>query len=162
MKEKENLLKELRRKQFNKFLEDKEFLSAIIGQTLNIDENYIKENIKKDNQEEYEPYDIITKLTDTRIKIRTSKYNKIIKNINTRGEYYKKWFEENSQEYKIKIYLDKIFESKYKIIEQTQKDKIEELFEEEPLEKEDILNIMIAELGLKYANNIKISINCAI
>ena len=128
MNEKQNLLKKLRRKQFNTFLEDEEFLSAIIGQALNLEKEFIKEFIQPEELEEYNPYDLITKVTDTRIKIRTSKYNKIIK-------------------------------EKYKILEKEQKNKIEELFKDEPLTKEDILNLMITELGMKYGDNIKITIS---
>lgn len=159
MNEKQNLLKKLRRKQFNTFLEDEEFLSAIIGQALNLEKEFIKEFIQPEELEEYNPYDLITKVTDTRIKIRTSKYNKIIKDIKKNGEYYKKWYDEDTKEYKIKIYLDKIFEEKYKILEKEQKNKIEELFKDEPLTKEDILNLMITELGMKYGDNIKITIS---
>lgn len=159
MKEKENLLKELRKKQFNTFLKDEEFLFAIIGQALDLEKEFVKEFIKPEELEEYDPYDLITKVTDTRIKIRTSKYNKIIKDMKKKGEYYKKWYDENTQEYKIKICLDKIFENKYNILEQEQKNKIEELFKEEPLTNEDILNLMLVELGLKYGNNVRITIS---
>lgn len=160
MKEKEKILKELRKRQFKRFLQDKEFITDIISKALSIEKKHLEKNlVLYEENKEYGPYDLIVKITDTRIKITTSKYNKIIKNIKKEDKLYKMWYDEKYGEYKIKIYLDEILEYGYKIAQEEDEQHIKELLGKEKISKEDMINLQIARLSMQYCDNVKISIS---
>ena len=157
--ENEIILKKLRRKQFDTLIRNKKILVNLIEMTLKTEKNYIKKNIKYKYQKIKNTNDLITNITENKIIIKTSIENKEIKKLKKKDEFYKIYCNEKKQEFTIKIYIDKIFESKYKIIEQQQKEKIKELFKNEPITEEDIVSIIIAELAIKYCKNIEIRIS---
>lgn len=162
MKENEKILKELRRREFKALLQHKEFLSEIVSKVLDLDKEYIKKNVKFKKQNEYNKNDLITKITETRIKIRTSKYNKTIQNINNEGKFYIAWYDENKEEFKIKIYLDKIFEYCYKDVQKHEENAIKKLFKNQELTKDDLINLSILKISLMHSENIKISVTSKI
>lgn len=157
--ENEIILKKLRRKQFDTLIRNKKILVNLIEMTLKTEKNYIKKNIKYKYQKIKNTNDLITNITENKIIIKTSIENKEIKKLKKKDEFYKIYCNEKKQEFTIKIYIDKIFESKYKIIEQQQKEKIKELFKNELITEEDIVSIIIAELAIKYCKNIEIRIS---
>ncbi len=159
MKENRIILKELRKKQFNEFIKNKEFLINLVASTTGLEKDYVEKNLKLNTSHVQEPNDLVTKITESRIKIKTSKFNKKVKNLKTEANFYIMWYDEKNQEYKIKIYLDEIFENGYKRIQKEEIKKIRELFKDEPLTEDDIIDIMIAELGIKYCDNIKVTIS---
>lgn len=157
--ENEIILKKLRRKQFDTLIRNKKILVNLIEMTLKTEKNYIKKNIKYKYQKIKNTNDLITNITENKIIIKTSIENKEIKKLKKKDKFYKIYCNEKKQEFTIKIYIDKIFESKYKIIEQQQKEKIKELFKNEPITEEDIVSIIIAELAIKYCKKIEIRIS---
>ena len=162
MKENEKILKELRKREFKTLLQNKEFLSEIISKVLGLDKEYIKKNIKLDKKNQYSKCDLITKITETRIKIRTSKYNRIIQNISDEGKFYIAWYDEKLGEFKIKIYLDKIFEHCYKDVQKKEEKKLQEIFKNQQLNKDDLTNLSILKISLMHSDNIKISVTSKI
>ena len=154
----EEILKELRRRQFMDFLNKKEFLAGIIGGILKINPKYVEEKLKDEDDLIINPYDLIVKVTGTRIKIRTSKYNKIIDNIEKNSDYYKIYYDERKQEYRIKINIDKTFEQGYNEVNKDEIRKIKKLSNEK-LNDNEIIDFLIAKLSLEYCDNVQISIS---
>ena len=162
MKENEKILKELRKREFKSLLQNKEFLAEIVSKVLNLDKEYIEKSIKLKKQNQYSKYDLITKITETRIKIRTSKYNRIIQNISDKGKFYIAWYDEKLEEFKIKIYLDKIFEHCYKDVQKKEEKQLQEIFKNQQLNKDDLTNLSILKISLMHSDNIKISVTSKI
>ena len=158
MSEEEKILKELRKREFKALIQNKEFLSEIVSKVLELDKDYIKKHIKLKKQNEYNKYDLITKITETRIKIKTSNRNKTIETIKEKGKFHIAWYDEKTEEYKIKIYLDKIFEYCYKGVQKSEEDHLKELFKNKNLTKEDLTKLSILKIILMHSENIKISI----
>jgi len=157
MKENEKILRKLRKMEFNELLKDKDFLSQTIAFALKKDKEYIKKYIKLKN-EKNNTYDLITKVTDTRIKIRIPKYNKIINNLKEKDNLYMLWYDPKNKEYKIKIYLDKIFEHCYKGIQKYEESKIKNHFKGKKLTQDEIINLSIIKSALMQCTDIKINI----
>jgi hypothetical protein len=159
--EKEKILKELRRRQFMNFLNEKEFLAGIIGGTLKINPKYVEEKIKYEDDLEISPYDLIVKVTDTRIKIRTSKYNKKIENIKNNSENYKIYYDEKNKEYKIKINIDKVFEQGYNEVNKDEIKRIREMTNKK-MNDNEIIDFIIASLSIQYCDNVQLSLSASL
>ena len=158
MQENEKLLKELRRREFQNILNNKEFLIDVISKTLQLDKDYVRKHIKLKKQKNYNQYDLITKITETRIKIRTSENNKIVERVNEKGKFHIAWYDEKNKEYKMKIYLDKVFEHCYEGVQNHEEARIKEILEGEELTHDDLINLSILRIILMHSGNIKISI----
>ena len=115
MKEKINILKEIERENYiRRVKENKESLISLISDVLMLDKKYVKKHITFDI--ENTPYDLITKVTANYIKIKTSKYNKIIRNLDDNSIFYKKTYNEEKGYYKIKIDINKIYDEYFEMV----------------------------------------------
>lgn len=138
MKEKINELKEIERENYiRRIKEDKEALISLISDVLEIDKKYVKKHITFDI--ENTPYDLITKITPNYIKIKTSKYNKIIKNIQDDNIFYKKTYNEEKGYYKIKIDINKIYDEYFEIVLEQELKEMEKQFKTKT--KDELLDI---------------------
>ena len=136
MKEKINTLKEIERENYiRRIKEDKENLICLISDVLNIDKKYVKKHIT--NIEE-SPYDLITTVTSNYIKIKTSKYNKIIKNIEE-NKFYKKTYNEDKGYYKIKIDINKIYDEYFEMVLEKELNEMSKDFKEKS--KDELLDL---------------------
>lgn len=136
MQEKINTLKEIERENYiRRIKEDKENLICLISDVLGIDKKYVKKHIT--NIEE-SPYDLITTVTSNYIKIKTSKYNKIIKNIEE-NEFYKKTYNEDKGYYKIKIDINKIYDEYFETVLEKELNEMSKDFKEKS--KEELLDL---------------------
>ena len=162
MTENEKILKELRKREFDKILENKEFLEQVISFALKIDKKYIKDKIKTPKEKIYKGDDLITKITDTRIKITIPEYNNILDKIKTKDNLYIAWYDKKSREYKIKIYLDKIFEYCYERVQKDDEEKIKQVFENFEFTKNELINISILKVIIMNSDKYKISIQATI
>jgi len=158
MQENEKLLKELRRREFQNILKNKEFLIDVISKTLQLDKDYVRKHIKLKKQNNYNQYDLITKITETRIKIRTSENNEIVERVNEKGKFHIAWYDEKNKEYKMKIYLDKVFEHCYKDVQKHEEEKIKKEFKEKTLTKEDLIKLSIIKTLLMNCEIKKITV----
>lgn len=158
MKENEKLLKEIRRREFQHLLENKEFIIDIISKILELDKNYVRNYLKLKKQNNYNQYDLITKITEARIKIRTSEDNEIIEYVKDKSKFHIAWYDEKNKEFKIKIYLDKIFEGGYKDVQKYEEEKIKKEYKERKLTKEDLINISIVKSLLSNCEIKKITV----
>ncbi len=136
MEEKINTLKEIERENYiRRIKEDKENLIMLISDVLGIDKKYVKKHIT--NIEE-SPYDLITTVTSNYIKIKTSKYNKIIKNIEE-NKFYKKTYNEEKGYYKIKIDINKIYDEYFEMVLEKELNEMSKDFKEKS--KEELLDL---------------------
>ena len=136
MQEKIDMLKEIERENYIRRLqEDKDSLSALIADVLGLNKKYIKNHI---TDIEDSPYDLITTVTHKYIKIKTSKYNKIIKNING-NDFYKKTYNEEKGYYKIKIDINKIYDEYFEMVLEKELNEMSKEFEEK--DKDELLDI---------------------
>ena len=158
MKENEKILKELRKREFQCILKNKEFIIDIISKTLELDKEYVIKHLKLKKQNNYNQYDLITKITETRIKIRTSEKNNIIEYISGEGKFHIAWYDEKNKEFKVKIYLDRIFEHCYKDVQKHEEEKIKKEYKERNLTKEDLINISIVKTLLSGCEIKKITV----
>lgn len=114
MNDKEMLLRELKRKVFIKRLETEDSTVAMtIALSLGLDIKYVKKHLVLDKNTVEGPYDLVTSITQNYIKIKTSKYNKIIRSIPVEDRFYRVFYNEKNQQYKIKIDIIKLFEYYY-------------------------------------------------
>lgn len=162
MTENEKLLKELRKREFKAILENEEFLEQVISFALKIDKKYIKDKIKTTQENFYRKDDLITKITDTRIKITILGYNDILDKIKTKDNLYIAWYDQKRKEYKIKIYLDKIFLHCYERVQKDDEEKIKKLFNNLELTQEQLINVSIIKLLMLNGENVKIKIQATI
>ena len=136
MEEKINTLKEIERENYiRRIKEDKENLIMLISDVLGIDKKYVKKHIK--NIEE-SPYDLITTVTSNYIKIKTSKYNKIIRNIEE-NKFYKKTYNEEKGYYKIKIDINKIYDEYFEMVLERELNEMSKEFKEKT--KDELLDL---------------------
>lgn len=159
MKEKINMLKEIERENYiRRINEDKESLILLISDILNIEKNYVKKHIVFDIDNT--PYDLITKVTPKYVKIKTSKYNKIIKNIENNNIFYKKTYNEEIGYYKIKIDINKIYDKYFDMILEKELDEMSKDFKmktkEELLDICTVFSLMSRIPKEKLKNNIEI------
>ena len=140
MKEKIRILKEIERENYiRRINENKESLVSLISDVLRIDKKYIKKHI---TDTENSPYDLITKITPNYIKIKTSKYNKVIKNIENDSTFYKKTYNEERGYYKLKIDINKIYDEYFEMVLERKLDKMSKDFENK--DKDELLDICTA------------------
>ena len=136
MEEKINTLKEIERENYiRRIKEDKENLIMLISDVLGIDKKYVKKHIT--NIEE-SPYDLITTVTANYIKIKTSKYNKIIRNIEE-NRFYKKTYNEEKGYYKIKIDINKIYDEYFEMVLERELNEMSKEFKEKT--KDELLDL---------------------
>ena len=159
MKEKIKMLKELERENYiRRVKEDKESLISLISDVLMIDKKYVKKHI---TTIEESPYDLITTVTANYIKIKTSKYNKIIKNIDDSTIFYKKTYNEEKGYYKIKIDINKIYDEYFEMVLERELDEMSKDFKtdnkDELLDLCTVLSIMNKIPIEELRNNIEIS-----
>lgn len=159
MKEKIKMLKEIERENYiRRVKEDKESLISLISDVLMIDKKYVKKHM---TTIEESPYDLITTVTANYIKIKTSKYNKIIKNLDDSTIFYKKTYNEEKGYYKIKIDINKIYDEYFEMVlerelEQMSKD-FKEKSKDELLDLCTVFSIMSRIPIEELRNNIEIS-----
>lgn len=159
MKEKIKMLKELERENYiRRVKEDKESLISLISDVLMLDKKYVKKHI---TTIEESPYDLITTVTANYIKIKTSKYNKIIKNIDDSTIFYKKTYNEEKGYYKIKIDINKIYDEYFEMVLERELDEMSKDFKtdnkDELLDLCTVLSIMNKIPIEELRNNIEIS-----
>lgn len=159
MKEKIKMLKELERENYiRRVKEDKESLISLISDVLMLDKKYVKKHI---TTVEESPYDLITTVTANYIKIKTSKYNKIIKNIDDSTIFYKKTYNEEKGYYKIKIDINKIYDEYFEMVLERELDEMSKDFKtdnkDELLDLCTVLSIMNKIPIEELRNNIEIS-----
>lgn len=159
MKEKIKMLKELERENYiRRVKEDKESLISLISDVLMLDKKYVKKHI---TTIEESPYDLITTVTANYIKIKTSKYNKIIKNLDDSTIFYKKTYNEEKGYYKIKIDINKIYDEYFEMVLERELDEMSKDFKtdnkDELLDLCTVLSIMNKIPIEELRNNIKIS-----
>ncbi len=136
MQEKIDMLKEIERENYiRRIKEDKENLIMLISDVLGIDKKYVEKHI---TNIENSPYDLIIKVTHKYIKIKTSKYNKIIKNIKD-NDFYKKTYNEEKGFYKIKIDINKIYDEYFEMVLEKELNEMSKEFEEK--NKDELLDI---------------------
>ena len=159
MEEKINTLKEIERENYiRRIKEDKENLIMLISDVLGIDKKYVKKHIT--NIEE-SPYDLITTVTSNYIKIKTSKYNKIIKNLDESTIFYKKTYNEEKGYYKIKIDINKIYDEYFEMVLERELEKMSKDFKEKS--KDELLDLctvfsIMSRIPIEeLRNNIEIS-----
>lgn len=115
MQEKINMFKEIKKKNFIKKLkEDKNAVALLVSDVLRINKYYIESHIVY--EDEFKPYDLVTKVTSNYIKIKATKYNKLIQIIKSETPFYKKTYNEEKGYYKIKIDINKIFDEHFDMI----------------------------------------------
>jgi len=137
MKEKIKMLKEIERENYiRRVKEDKESLISLISDVLMIDKKYVKKHI---TTIEESPYDLITTVTANYIKIKTSKYNKIIKNLDESTIFYKKTYNEEKGYYKIKIDINKIYDEYFEMVLERELNEMSEEFKEKS--KDELLDL---------------------
>ena len=159
MKEKIKILKELERENYiRRVKEDKESLISLISDVLMLDKKYVKKHI---TTIEESPYDLITTVTANYIKIKTSKYNKIIKNIDDSTIFYKKTYNEEKGYYKIKIDINKIYDEYFEMVLERELNEMSKDFKtdnkDELLDLCTVLSIMNKIPIEELRNNIEIS-----
>lgn len=159
MKEKIKMLKELERENYiRRVKEDKESLISLISDVLMLDKKYVKKHI---TTIEESPYDLITTVTANYIKIKTSKYNKIIKNLDDSTIFYKKTYNEEKGYYKIKIDINKIYDEYFEMVLERELDEMSKDFKtdnkDELLDLCTVLSIMNKIPIEELRNNIEIS-----
>lgn len=159
MKEKIKMLKELERENYiRRVKEDKESLISLVSDVLMLDKKYVKKHI---TTIEESPYDLITTVTANYIKIKTSKYNKIIKNIDDSTIFYKKTYNEEKGYYKIKIDINKIYDEYFEMVLERELDEMSKDFKtdnkDELLDLCTFLSIMNKIPIEELRNNIEIS-----
>ena len=137
MKEKIKMLKEIERENYiRRVKEDKESLISLISDVLMIDKKYVKKHI---TTVEESPYDLITTVTANYIKIKTSKYNKIIRNLDKNTIFYKKTYNEEKGYYKIKIDINKIYDEYFELVLERELDEMSKDFKEKS--KDELLDL---------------------
>lgn len=137
MQEKINMLKEIERENYIRRLhEDKESLTALIADVLGLEKKYIKNHI---TDIENSPYDLVTKITHKYIKIKTSKYNKVIKCVSDNSEFYKKTYNEEKGYYKIKIDINKIYDEYFEMVLERELNEMSKDFEHKS--KDELLDL---------------------
>lgn len=137
MKEKIKMLKEIERENYiRRVKEDKESLISLISDVLMIDKKYVKKHIKTIEES---PYDLITTVTANYIKIKTSKYNKIIKNLDESTIFYKKTYNEEKGYYKIKIDINKIYDEYFEMVLERELNEMSKDFKEKS--KDELLDL---------------------
>ncbi len=137
MKEKIKMLKEIERENYiRRVKEDKESLISLISDVLMIDKKYVKKHI---TTIEESPYDLITTVTANYIKIKTSKYNKIIKNLDESTIFYKKTYNEEKGYYKIKIDINKIYDEYFEMVLERELNEMSKDFKEKS--KDELLDL---------------------
>lgn len=159
MKEKIKMLKELERENYiRRVKEDKESLISLISDVLMLDKKYVKKHI---TTIEESPYDLITTVTANYIKIKTSKYNKIIKNLDDSTIFYKKTYNEEKGYYKIKIDINKIYDEYFEMALERELGEMSKDFKtdnkDELLDLCTVLSIMNKIPIEELRNNIEIS-----
>lgn len=159
MKEKIKMLKEIERENYiRRVKEDKESLISLISDVLMIDKKYVKKHI---TTIEESPYDLITTVTANYIKIKTSKYNKIIKNLDESTIFYKKTYNEEKGYYKIKIDINKIYDEYFEMVLERELEKMSKDFKEKS--KDELLDLctvfsIMSRIPIEeLRNNIEIS-----
>lgn len=159
MKEKIKMLKELERENYiRRVKEDKESLISLVSDVLMLDKKYVKKHI---TTIEESPYDLITTVTANYIKIKTSKYNKIIKNIDDSTIFYKKTYNEEKGYYKIKIDINKIYDEYFEMVLERELDEMSKDFKtdnkDELLDLCTVFSIMNKIPIEELRNNIEVS-----
>lgn len=159
MKEKIKMLKEIERENYiRRVKEDKESLISLISDVLMIDKKYVKKHM---TTIEESPYDLITTVTANYIKIKTSKYNKIIKNLDESTIFYKKTYNEEKGYYKIKIDINKIYDEYFEMVLERELDEMSKDFKEKS--KDELLDLctvfsIMSRIPIEeLRNNIEIS-----
>ena len=159
MKEKIKMLKEIERENYiRRVKEDKESLISLISDVLMIDKKYVKKHM---TTIEESPYDLITTVTANYIKIKTSKYNKIIKNLDESTIFYKKTYNEEKGYYKIKIDINKIYDEYFEMVLERELEKMSKDFKEKS--KDELLDLctvfsIMSRIPIEeLRNNIEIS-----
>lgn len=159
MKEKIKMLKEIERENYiRRVKEDKESLISLISDVLMIDKKYVKKHM---TTIEESPYDLITTVTANYIKIKTSKYNKIIKNLDDSTIFYKKTYNEEKGYYKIKIDINKIYDEYFEMVLERELEKMSKDFKEKS--KDELLDLctvfsIMSRIPIEeLRNNIEIS-----
>ena len=159
MKEKIKMLKEIERENYiRRVKEDKESLISLISDVLMLDKKYVKKHM---TTIEESPYDLITTVTANYIKIKTSKYNKIIKNLDDSTIFYKKTYNEEKGYYKIKIDINKIYDEYFEMVLERELEKMSKDFKEKS--KDELLDLctvfsIMSRIPIEeLRNNIEIS-----
>ena len=172
MKEKIKMLKEIERENYiRRIKEDKENLISLISDVFSIDKKYVKKHIIKIEES---PYDLITTVTANYIKIKTSKYNKIIKNLDENTIFYKKIYNNEKGYYKIKIDINKKYDEYFEMVLERKIDEMSKDFKEKTkdelldlctvfsimsrIPKEELRNIMQITKGNNKITRIRIAI----
>lgn len=146
---KKELLKQLRKEIFIRdLITNKSYLKKIISASTNLNIEYINKYLMI-NKKQKTKYDLITRIKQNQIIIKTSKENEKIKEIKEQGRFYKIKYNEETEKYIIKIDTNKIFESTYY---KTQDYLVKIVETKMPsIEKKDILDFLIAVSVIKLS-----------
>ena len=173
MNSSDNLLKNLKWHDFVKSVSTNfNVLCEMISSAIGVGESDIKKNIVLDSSNIEKPYDLITKIESDYIIIKTSKFNKFIKNIPEYGRFYFKKFIDDEQSYIIYINLESIHNSFYDGMLEQEFKKISDIMNIDINDKENLKDYSILvsclrllpkenldEIRNKDLTNVMISIN---